>query len=66
MIYLVIWAGAFLAFQLYAQYAHIGTGEWLILGGLVIIFLARVGIVFALHEEMAKQGPPKMQAARLD
>jgi hypothetical protein len=57
MIYLVIWAGAFLAFQLYALYAHIGTGQWLILGSLVIIFLALVGIVFALHEEMAKQGP---------
>jgi len=57
MIYLVIWAGAFLAFMGYAQYAHIGTGQWLILGSLIIIFLALVGIVFTLHEETGKQGP---------
>ena len=51
MIYLVIWAGAFLAFMGYAQYAHIGTGQWLILGSLIIIFLALVGIVFALTKK---------------
>jgi hypothetical protein len=44
MIYLVIWAGAFLAFLLYAQNAHVGTGQFLILGSLLIIFLALVGI----------------------
>ena len=52
----MIWAGAFLGFQLYALNAHIGTGQWLILGSLVIIFLALVGIVFTLHEETGKQG----------
>ena len=57
MIYVLIWAGAFLAFLLYARNAHIGTGQWLILGSLIIIFLALVGIVFALHEEIGKQGP---------
>jgi hypothetical protein len=54
--YLLIWAGSFLAFGLYARYANIGTGEWIILGALVIIFLALVGIVLALHEEMGRAG----------
>jgi hypothetical protein len=55
-IYLLIWAGSFLAFGLYARVANIGTGQWIILGGLVIMFLALVGIVLALHEEMGRAG----------
>ena len=55
-IYLLIWAGAFLAFLIYARIANIGTGQWLILGSLVILFLALVGIVLALHEEMGRAG----------
>jgi len=42
--------------MLYARIAQIGTGQWLILGSLVIIFLALVGIVLALHEEMGRAG----------
>jgi hypothetical protein len=42
--------------MLYARYANIGTGEWIILGALIILFLALVGIVFALHEEMGRAG----------
>src|SRR5207247_9674507 len=55
-IYLLIWAGAFLAFMLYARIANIGTGQWIILGSLVILFLALVGIVLALHEELGRPG----------
>jgi hypothetical protein len=55
-IYLLIWAGSFLAFGLYARIANIGTGQWIILGGLVIMFLALVGIVLALREEMGRAG----------
>ncbi len=54
MIYVVIWAGGFLALMLYAQNGHIGTGSFIILGALLIIFLAIVGIVLALYEELGK------------
>jgi hypothetical protein len=55
-IYLLIWAGSFLTFGLYARIANIGTGQWLILGSLVLIFLGLVGMVLALHEEMGRAG----------
>jgi hypothetical protein len=56
IVILVIWAGAFIAFMLYARIANIGTGEWLILGALTIIFLAIIGIVLSLHEEAGRAG----------
>ena len=60
-IYLLIWAGGFLTLFLYAQSAHIGTGLFIILGGLLLIMLALVGVAFSLHEEMAKADPPPTQ-----
>jgi len=42
--------------MLYARIANIGTGQWIIFGGLVIMFLALVGMVLALHEEMGRAG----------
>ena len=55
-IYLLIWSGGFLTLFLYAQSAHIGTGLFIILGGLLLILLAFVGVAFSLHEEMGKKG----------
>ena len=53
---LLVWAGSFLAFGLYARIAHIGTGQYIIIGGLILIFLGLLGIVLALHEEMGRAG----------
>ena len=47
----------------YAQTARIGTGLFIILGGIVIMLLAILGIVFALHEESGKQGSSQKEEA---
>ena len=43
IIYLLIWSGGFLTLLLYTQSAHVGTGLFIILGGLLIMMLALVG-----------------------
>ena len=53
---LLAWAGSFLAFGLYARIAHIGTGQYIIIGALILIFLGLLGIVLSLHEEMGRAG----------
>ncbi len=62
VIYLLIWFGAFLSLMAYGQTARIGTGLFIILGGIVIMLLAILGIVFALHEELGKQGSSQKEA----
>ena len=63
VIYLLIWFGASLSLMAYAQTARIGTGLFIILGGIVIMLLAILGIVFALHEESGKQGSSQKEEA---
>jgi len=48
----------------YAQTARIGTGLFIILGGIFIMFLAILGIVFVLHEELGKQGSSQKETDR--
>lgn len=64
VIYLLIWFGASLSLMAYAQTARIGTGLFIILGGIFIMFLAILGIVFALHEELGKQGSSQKETDR--
>ena len=64
VIYLLFWFGAFLSLMAYAQTARIGTGLFIILGGIFIMFLAILGIVFALHEELGKQGSSQKETDR--
>ena len=56
MIFLLIWAGAFLALGLYTRIAQIGTGQYIIIGALILIFLGLLGIVLSLYEEVGRAG----------